>query len=695
VYVRQSTLRGVKENIAGGQLQYDVYKLALQLGWAMENIRIVTADQARSGSTTEGRYGYVDMLNDVAAGRVGAVFSLEAARMGRDSADWHVLIKICDNTGTLVIDPDGIYDARDSNDNMMMKFKALMAETELRWITSRLQNAKRALAEKGELRIFSPTGYIYEDNQLVFDPEENVQKVVRLLFTNFRRLRSACKVVKYFNENNLTFPTVVRGGHRKGQYDWKPLTTTRALQVLHTPAYAGTYVYGRSKTKKNVVAKVDEDPKVVKCQVQLKREDWQIVIHDLHPAYITWDEFVMNEQILNKNNRVQNRRGPRSGSSLLNGLVLCGRCGHAMNVSYPHKAALPYYNCHFDRAVSSGKICQTIPGAKVDRAVEQAFLGALQPAQVELSLEALSRAEEQARDIERQWTSRLERARLALDDAGERLLAIDPKNKRAFARVQEDFEKKEEELALLKVERAEEETFALEDLTSEERDAFLALAQDFPSVWHAKTTDMVARKNLLRCLIEDITLIRDGESISVGILWKTKAQTQLTVVLPARGSKLQLPESVLEFIKKLAHDHTDRQIASALNDAGMVNGKGQSFTQKRVKRIRERYKIKKHPLDDFTDVDYDGLYSSTAVAKVLGVNTDTIAKWCRDGRLDGVKYIPEHRWWIKNTPENFAVLEETIRQWAAQPRKTVDLLEISKLSALLGGEGVAPKGVAL
>jgi DNA invertase Pin-like site-specific DNA recombinase len=697
VYVRQSTLKGVKENIAGGQRQYDVYKLALQLGWSESNIRIVDEDQARSGSTTEGRYGYVQMFNDVCAGLVGAVFSLEPARVGRDTADWHVLIKMCDHSGTLVIDPDGIYDASDLNDNTMMKFKALMAEMELRWITSRLLGAKRALAEKGELRTFLTVGYIYdEDNKLIFDPDEDVQKMVRLLFTLFRQLRSASKVVRYFNENGLTFPTVVRGGPRKGRYTWKPLTTTRVYAILHNPVYSGTYVYGRSKTKKKVVQKEGEAPKVVKYQEALKREDWQFVLHDAHPAYITWEEFVLNEQLLEKNRNVPGGGAPRAGSALLHGLARCGKCGQGMRVSYPHDPSIPYYTCIHKRVNFGGSNCQTLPGDMVNLAVEQAFLDTLKPAQVEMSLEALGRAEEQAREADRQWAARLKRAKAAVAEAGERLLAVDTKNKRAFARVQQDMETKEDELEILERERAEEKRFVLEDISPEERGKILAFAQDFPGVWHADTTDMVAKKNLLRCLIEDVTLTREGRTIHVGIRWKTQAHTALTVKLPAPGFKLRLPEPVLELIRKLAPTQTDRQIATALNDARMLNGRGQPFTKMRVKRVRERYDIKKHPLDDFPDTDYDGRYSSAAVARMLGVHTNTVLKLCREGRLDGVKDKLEQRWWIKITPGEAEEMEKTIRRWPSRSHKRADLSEIIRLSALLGGESeVDPKGVAL
>lgn len=682
VYVRQSTQGGVKWNVVGGQRQRDVRLLALQMGWPEENVRVIDEDQARSGESTEGRVGYLEMLDDIAEGRVGAVFSLESARVGRDTADWHFLIKLCALTDTLVIDPDGIYDASNSNDNTMMKVKALMAEMELRMITARLLGAKRELAGKGELRFFLPTGFVYdEDKKIILDPDEDVQKAVRLVFSLFARLGSATRVVAYFNEHKLTFPTVVRGGPRKGQYSWKRLTTARVSLMLHNPAYAGTYVYGRSKTKKKVVRKEGQTPSVVKYQEKLKRQDWEFVLHDAHPAYITWAEFVENERLLDENRNVPGGGAPRAGSALLHGLILCGKCGKAMRVSYTCNPGIPYYTCIYKRVNFAGRTCQSIPGDRVDRAVEQAFLDVLKPAQVEMSLEALGRAEDQASEVSRQWNLRLNRAEAELADAEERLLAVDHKNKRAFARVQEYVELKEDELASLKRERSEQEKFTLKKLTPEERDAMLALAQDFPTVWHAETTGMVTRKKLLRCLISDVTLKRDGLMVSVGIRWKTQAHIAMTVELLGKRCRHRLPESLLDFIRKMAPDHTDRQIALALNDAGMVNGRGKSFTKDRVNRIREKYGIRKHPLDDFPELGDDGRYSSVAVARMLKVHTNTVLKWCREGRLDGIKDRLEQRWWIKATPEELAEFEKTIRRWPFR-RPNAGTSRLTELSAL-------------
>ena len=699
VYVRQSTLGGVKENITGGQRQRDVDQLALQLGWPRENIRVVDEDQARSGSSTEGRYGYMEMLDDVIGERVGAVLSLEPARLGRDSADWHLLIKMCAITGTLVIDPHGIYDPNDPNDNTKMKFDALFVEVENRWITQRLLGAKRALAAKGELRFFLPIGYVYdEDKKMILDPDKNVQKMVRLVFTLFRQLGSASKVVRYFNEKGLTFPTLVRGGPRKGQYEWVRLRVARVQSLLHNPAYAGTYVYGRSKRKRKVTRKEGEAPKIVPYQVNLKREDWQFVFHDAHPAYITWAAFLENEKSISNNRNVPGGEvtgAAREGSALLQGITICGKCGRRMTVFYPRRVS-SLYRCLGERVQLAGNTCQEVLGDWIDSAVERAFLDELRPAQIEMSLQALEHSEEQAREVDRQWALHLRRVEKDVADARDRVLATNYKNQRTYALVQQVYESKKAELDFLNRKREDEEKLRLKSLSPEEREAILRIAQDFTRVWNAGTMDMATKKTLLRYLIADVTLSRDGQSVRVGIRWKTGAHTSLKVTLLTKPHGISLPEGVLEFIKVLAPSHTDREIAAALNDAGILNGKGGYYTKKRVKRLRRKYEIMRDPLDGLQDRREDGRLSSATVARMLGTSHGMIHKWCKEGRLNGVQDVPGKQWWINITPEELVDLEEAIRRHPDTQGKSADGVELIAVSDLRRRkkEG-SPKGVAL
>jgi hypothetical protein len=361
-------------------------------------------------------------------------------------------------------------------------------------------------------------------------------------------------------------------------------------------------------------------------------------------------------------------------------------------VTYPH-TSFWHYTCMGERIRFGGHTCQSMAGDFIDYAVERAFLNALRPAQLEMSLQAVDRCEEQAREVDRQWAARLSRAEKDFAEAEERLLATDHKNQRAYARVQEHFEQKQAELDLLKREQEDKTTRTLKDLSTEERRKILALAQDFPRLWNAGIMDIVTKKNLLRCLLADVTIARDGTKVCVGIRWKTGAHETLTVTLLTKPPRL--PARVIDFIKELAPDHTNREIAAALNDAGIPNGKGGPFTKKRVKRIRERYELRKHPLDCSSDQRDDGRYNSAAVARMVEVPHGTVSRWCKEGRLDGVQDTPAKRWWIKTTPEELAEFKKTIRRFASR-EKSGDSAGLTPVSVPRGHEReMAPNGVAL
>src|ERR1700730_3674166 len=579
IYVRQSCAQGVKTNVVGGRRQREeVERLASELGWPKSNIVIVDDDQARSGSSTAGRDGYLTILNAIIEGRVGAVFSLESSRVGRDTADWHYLIKMCALMGTLVIDPDGVYDASDTNDNTLMKFKALFGETELAWIRKRMLEARRTLARQGKLRVNVPAGLIYDpEGMLVLDPDPLVQDAIRLVFSVFERFGSAGQVVKHFADQNLRIPSRIHKGPQRGDHNWVPLQIARALAILRNPFYAGTYVYGRSKSKKRATLTEARTIQVATSTTRVAQNDWQVTIHDAFPAYITWAQFLANQNRLqqNQNDFARRTRGAtRSGSALLQGLVFCGKCGRKMTVAYFNRQRRPYYVCQAEKQRYHGKNCQTSPAIPIDDDVQGLFLQAVEPAQLKLSLDAFANLEEQLRYEGRQWDSRLSHAQKNIANAQERLLHIDFHNKYAFACAQNDLKEKEETLAELRQEQRGTQKKKLKDLSPKERKSMERLSRDLPLVWQSPTTDIVTKKNLIRCLISDVTLKRDGVATQVSIRWRTLACTTRIVQLPKNGDSTRTPPQVLELVRQLSVDHTYSEIAKKIKDAGFRRIRG-------------------------------------------------------------------------------------------------------------------------
>src|SRR5919108_3044379 len=336
IYVRQSTLLQVREYTASTARQYDLAQRARDLGWAREHITVIDQDQGHSGASTASRDGFQSLLVEVGLGRAGAVLSLEVSRLARSSSDWYRLLEICALTDTLVIDEEGVYDPGQYNDRLLLGFKGTMSEAELHWLRQRLLGGKLAKAEEGQLRFRLPVGLVYDPTgKIVIDPDQEVSEAVRLVFALFAQHRSALAVVTHFAQHHLRFPTSLWGGGHDGELVWGRLTSGRVLSILHNPFYAGAYVYGRTVTRTQVLP--GEAPRIKGRTRQIKRDDWPIVLRDAHPGYITWEQFRHNHQQLDDNRtwRPEDRRGAvREGAAMLQGLVLCGRCGRRMSVRY-------------------------------------------------------------------------------------------------------------------------------------------------------------------------------------------------------------------------------------------------------------------------------------------------------------------------------------------------------------------------
>jgi DNA invertase Pin-like site-specific DNA recombinase len=669
IYVRQSTLAQVLENTASTARQYDLVQRALDLGWSQEHVVVIDQDQGHSGASTTGRDGFQFLIAEVGLGHAGAVFSLEVSRLARSCSDWYRLIEICALTGTLVVDEEGVYDPGQYNDRLLLGFKGTMSEAELHWLRSRLLGGKLEKARQGKLRFRLPAGFVYDaTDQVILDPDEQVQQAVHLVLDLFDELGSARAVVKHFTTHQLLFPTRFWGGVRDGELVWTPLRHGRVLSMLHNPTYAGAYVYGRTKTRTQSLP--GEAPRVKGRTRQVKREDWPIVLPDAHPGHITWDQFLRNQQRLDDNRtfRYENRRGVvREGAALLQGIVLCGLCGRRMTVRYLDDGATPCYQCSDVHKQYTGKSCQSLRGDGIDAAVASLFLQAMQPAQLEVSMAALEHIEARAHQIDSQWQLRIERAQYEADLARRRLFAVEPENRLVARNLERDWNEK-----LAQVERLEREYATLPRPTArlaspDERQRILALAQDLPAVWHASSTTHAERKQLLRFLIKDVTLSRRETTIHIGIRWQTEALSELEIPRPKRScDKYRTDPMVIDRVRELAPTHTDHQIAEILNQEGLVSGKGAPFSKAKVQWVRYRYDIPTgRPIAPSGCPDGyrgDGRCSTQVAAELLNVTRSTISQWCQSGRLDAIQEAPLSPWWVKLTPEIIAELRKPERR---------------------------------
>lgn len=672
VYLRQSTPSQVESNRESTERQYALADRALLLGWDNSLIQILDSDLGKSGQTTTGREDFHRLMAAVGLREVGAVFALEASRFSRSQADWHKLLDICALTDTLIIDHDGIYDPNDFNDRVLLGFKGTWSHTELHGMRLRLQGAKLNKAKKGELHCAPPTGYMYDpDGCLVLDPDESVVAAIRLVFKQFRLLGTAFKVMRYFASNQIPFPRRLWRPGEIGTLHWGPVNHSRITAILHNPTYTGTYVYGRRRS-----LPVIESGQVARVKTQqLPQDEWKVIIHNAHPAYISWEEYLENCEQLRRNHSSGMSSGcqgtPREGSALLQGLVICGKCGRRMSPRYHGTGGKrTTYQCDQLRKQDGVHgICWSVPGATIDAAVAHHLLESLTASNLDISLAVLNELEQNAQEQEQQWQLRLERARYDAERAQRQFDAVEPENRLVARTLERRWNEKLQQLASLEQAYVEAAQVQRLELSSEQRQQILHLAKDIPALWHAPTTTTQERKEILGLLVKQVALTpvdTPARITQIKILWHTGATSELLVSRPSIQQKLGTPEKVVQAIRELAACRTDAEIATELNQCGLVSAKGRAFTAKAVAWIRLQYKISKPGSDPKeagnVGIRPDGSYSTSALASLLGVGIHTIHYWREKGIVEAFQEPPSGPWWHRVTPEVLKTLRDKIRR---------------------------------
>ena len=385
LYIRQSTIRQVFENTESTKRQYGLRERAVALGWPLERIHVIDSDLGQSGASAVDRAGFQRLVSEVGMGQAGIVLGLEVSRLARNSTDWHRLLEICALTDTLILDEDGIYDPAHFNDRLLLGLKGTMSEAELHVLRARLRGGIINKARRGELWISPPVGLTYDSaGEVILDPDKQVQASLRLLFETFRRAGSAMATVKAFRQQGLMFPRRLRTGTCKGQLVWTELQHSQILRILHNPRYTGAFVFGQHRTQKNIDGRG--------CVKRLPRDEWHTLIPNAHPGYISWEEYEQNQSQLRENAQasgVDRRRSPpREGPALLQGLVICGVCGNRMTVRYHTRRGLlcPEYVCQMSGIEHAVPICQSVPGAAIDRAIGDILIEAMSPMALEVAL---------------------------------------------------------------------------------------------------------------------------------------------------------------------------------------------------------------------------------------------------------------------------------------------------------------------
>lgn len=672
VYVRQSSLYQVQHNTASTARQYNLVERAKELGWTDEKIIVVDQDQGQSGASLEGRDGFKFMMKDILTGNVGAVFSLEASRLARDSSDWHLLVKLCDTRNTLIIDEVGIHNPRAFNDRLLLSIKGTLSDAELHLISSRLNGGRLHRAKEGKLRFPLPAGYSYDANRnIVFDPSPEVQQTVRLFFDKFEELGSCLKLVRYFRDQNLLLPNRRYDDRYHSDRKLVLMTQSWARSMLHNPTYAGIYVYGRSRTEIQVIS--TETMETGSRRVSVPHEDWSVVIRDHHEAYITEDRYNRNRQRLKDNRTRPGSPGAiNRGSALLPGLVRCGVCGRSMQVKYPGKQRRPIYDCIGTRGTIGQGGCQFFAATKVEAAVSELVLEAFAPAQLELAHASLMHHQTETCAIRDQWKLQLREAKREAEAAGQLFKQAAAQNRHVAGQLQNEWEKT--------LQRVEEIKLVERDLPAPPSpEAFAATvkrlstaAKNLNIIWRAPSTKDEDRKRLLRLLINDVILLRRTDLIHMTVRWRSGGRMEMEIPwLSFPRSHASDPE-VLEIIKQMAPTSPDRVIAEKLNALGYRRRWGQTkFTTQHVNWIRRHRNIPLCPElcpADSSGQRVDGRHNTRAVARMLSRAQAYVGQLCKQGKLDAIRTAPRSPWWININTREFAELLEKTRNRKATVR---------------------------
>ena len=640
VYVRQSTQAQVQMNLESQRRQYDLVGEAKRLGF--RDIEVIDDDLGRSASGTVARPGFEKLVAWLCAGKVGAVLCLDASRLARNGRDWHHLLELCGLIQARVIDPDGVYDPCRANDRLLLGMKGNISEFELSVLRSRMLDAARAKARRGELRISVPVGYVWHrELGLDFDPDQRLQQVIRLIFARFRDLGSARQVFLVLRADKIHFPRP-SDGRTLVSFDWTPIRYRNVISVLKNPFYAGAYAYGKSE-KRTVI----QDGRAHRSYGHCKSLDnWEVLIKDHHQGYIDWEEFERNQKQLAANaySKAGDVKSGRGGPALLAGLLTCARCGRRLSIAYRGRAPRQtVYRCNSLDMTGAEARCMTFGGSRVDATIVGELVSVVQPMAIEAALEAermhMQTLNEQQRIVELE----LQQARYEAALAERRYAACDPDNRLIAAQLEKSWEG-----ALHRVQACQVRLDAICAPAPESTAApdFTGLAEDLEAAWNAPGVTMRARQQLVRALIADIIADVDEKAreVILTIHWQGGQHSQLRVRKPRSGEhSRRTTEEALAVIRSMACRWPDQDIAASLNRMGMRTGQGMTWNAQRVSSLR-----REHGIHAYRSAEKNGEWlTMSEAAKLFGVTNHVIRRLIKERILHAEQVVPDAPYQIR------------------------------------------------
>lgn len=643
LYVRQSSAHQMNHNLESQRLQYAMQERLKRLGW--REVEVVDEDLGKSAAVAMQRSGFQRMVADVCLGKVGAVAAREVSRFARNSREWQQLVEVCRIVDTLLIDEETVYDARQSNDRLLLGLKGSLNEYELDLFRLRSQAARKQKALRGELGMNMPVGYVNAgEGRVEKNPDLRVRHAIGAIFEKFLELGTARQVLMWLLDQSLELPGSTWRDDRWLTV-WRKPTYHAIRRILRNPVYAGAYAWGKTKTDS-----ILEGDRVRQVSHRKPVDEWIVLQRDHHEGYIGWDTHERIQAMMRNNCQAcanVEAGAPKRGVALLTGLIRCRRCGLRLLVRYTGDSPgrVPRYVCHRGYEGSAKQRCISFGGTSVDEVVVSELLRAIEPGAVEAALLAARQVREHDDQAVKALELEADAARYEASRAWRQYDAADPENRLVAGELERRWNAAMEKVQQIerRVEQARQERGA--EVPSPQ--SFHDLAKNVAGVWDDRRTDVRLKKRILRTLIEEIVADVDAQASEVVLLvhWKGGVHTQLRVPRRRAGQRrINVPTNVIEAVRTLACICSDDRIAAWLTRNGLHTSGGNCWTRQHVTGLRHRHDI---PVYDAQRQSAEGWVNLTQAAAYLGIDRVTLRVAVEAGQISAIRPLPVGPWVLR------------------------------------------------
>lgn len=621
IYVRQSSIYQVQNNLESQKRQYALKDRAIKFGWQQDQILIIDEDLGISGAHSENRPGYQKLVSLLALRKIGIILGLEVSRLARNCLDWYQLLELASTFDTLISDEDTVFQPGDYNDRLLLGLRGTISEAELYQIRNRMMRGRINKATRGELEITLPIGY--ERNALGHtckSSDQAVRTTINHVFTLFKQIRSVHGVLMTLVRTKQDVPYWKKVPGMERAIAWHPPRYDTIYAILTNSTYAGVFSYGKRKRH--------YDPSSKKTYFRsVKGEAIDIVISDHHEGYITQEEYDENLRIIqnNKFTSQESQGASREGAALLQGIVYCKRCGQKMRPRYTSQRY--YYCCDQDHRRFGVSICGHASASRVDAVIEEHVLQVLNEGTVDLTFMVMEHHRDTQAAAQKQWDQKLQRLEYEANLSRRRYEAVDPENRLVASTLEKEWNEKLTAIATAKSTYKSLFSEELKEVISCEK--IKKALEDFPEKWKSNCFEAREKKEILRCLIDRVFINTKGKTMLLEVSWQGGVMVQLQV-----PKYIFTCVTIFHRVQELAHKHTDAEIAGILNQEKILTVKGKIWTPRRVMDFR----LSNHIPSGFTHSSAlkiaTGYVDSQEAARSLGVAIGTVQMWVKMGILE-------------------------------------------------------------